>query len=183
MSKILYRLPLYCGAPAYMMKALQKQQTEALRIVTKRKWKNGGPSMVSTKELLKQCNYMSVQQVAFYYSVAAVHKLLVHKQPEYFHLVVCEALASGTKHRYPTSAAVSFPGLLDHGKLLADAAHVDVFLAIVAVDGVALLETLTAFIVDFAGRRLESRLPIQLLWPSELPQWPHMLMSTWQSLQ
>ena len=52
MSKILYMLPLYCGAPAYMMKALQKQQTEALRIVTKRKWKNGGPSMVSTKELL-----------------------------------------------------------------------------------------------------------------------------------
>ena len=109
MSKILYMLPLYCGAPAYMMKALQKNQTEALRIVTNRKWKNRGQSLVSTKELLKQCNYMSVKQMAFYYSVAAVHKLLVNKQPEYLHQVVCEALTSGTKHRYPTSAAGKQP--------------------------------------------------------------------------
>ena len=52
---------------------------------------------------------MSVKQMAFYYSVAAVHKLLVNKQPEYLHQVVCEALASGTKHRYPTSAAGKQP--------------------------------------------------------------------------
>ena len=109
MSKILYMLPLYCGAPAYMMKALQKKQTEGLGIVTKRKWKYWGQSLVSTAELLKQCNYMSVKQMAFYYSVAAVHKLLVNKQPEYLHQVVCEALASGTKHRYPTSAAGKQP--------------------------------------------------------------------------
>ena len=68
-----------------------------------------GQSLVSTAELLKQCNYMSVKQMAFYYSVAAVHKLLVNKQPEYLHQVVCEALASGTKHRYPTSAAGKQP--------------------------------------------------------------------------
>ena len=47
--------------------------------------------------------------MAFYYSVAAVHKLLMNEQPEYLHQVVCEALASGTKHRYPTSAAGKQP--------------------------------------------------------------------------
>ena len=43
--------------------------------------------------------------MAYFYSVAAVHKLLVHRAPEYLHQVVTGALASGVRHRYPTRAA------------------------------------------------------------------------------
>ena len=104
-SKILYMLPLYGGAPEYMLEALQKKQTEAMRIITRRKWSVMGRKLVSNKELLRQCNYLSVRQMIYFYSVATVHKTLVNETPEYLHNVLCQALASGVKHRYPTRAA------------------------------------------------------------------------------
>ena len=105
LSKILYMLPLYGGAPEYMMAALQRKQAEAMRIVTRRKWSVCGRRLTSTAELLRQCGFLSVRQMAYFYSVAAVHKLLVHRAPEYLHQVVTGALASGVQHRYPTRTA------------------------------------------------------------------------------
>ena len=104
-SKILYMLPLYGGAPGYMLDAIQKKQCEAMRLVTRRKWEVKGRKMTSTRELLMQCNYLSVRQMAYFYSLATVHKALVHKTPEYIHQVLCKALESGVRHRYPTRAA------------------------------------------------------------------------------
>ena len=104
-SKILYVLPLYGGAPDYMMTALQRKMTAALRIVTRRKWDVRGRRLTSTAELLNQCGLLSVRQMVFFHSVAAVHKLLVHRAPEYLHTVVTSALASGVQHRYPTRTA------------------------------------------------------------------------------
>ena len=63
--------------------------------------------MNPTKELLKQCNYLSVRQMVYFYSVAAVHKTLVNETPEYLCNVLCKALESGVKHRYPTRTAGS----------------------------------------------------------------------------
>ena len=40
-------------------------------------------------------------------SVAAVHKTLVNETPEYLCNVICKALESGVKHRYPTRSAGS----------------------------------------------------------------------------
>ena len=105
MSRILYMLPLYAGAPDYMLSALQTKQSEAMRWVTKRKWTVRGLRMTSNKELLSQCGYLSVKQMAYFYSVAAVHKTLKYNEPEYLHGVLAEALASGVKHKYPTSEA------------------------------------------------------------------------------
>ena len=104
-SKILYVLPLYGGAPEYMMTALQQKMTAALRIVTKKKWDVRGRRLTSTAELLTQCGLLSVKQMVFYHSVAAVHKVLKHRAPEYLHQVVTNALSSGVRHRYPTSTA------------------------------------------------------------------------------
>ena len=100
-------LPVYGGAPEYMLEALQKKQSEAMRLVTRRKWKILGRKMNSTKELLKQCNYLSVRQMVYFYSVAAVHKTLVNETLEYLCNVLCKALESGVKHRYPTRTAGS----------------------------------------------------------------------------
>ena len=104
-SKILYVLPLYGGAPEYMMTALQQNMTAALRIVTKNKWDVRGRRLTSAAELLNQCGLLSVKQMVFYHSVAAVHKVLNHRAPEYLHQVVTNALSSGVRHRYPTSTA------------------------------------------------------------------------------
>ena len=88
-----------------MLEAIQKKQCEAMRLVTRRKWEVLGKKMTSTKELLRQCNYLSVKQMIYFYSLATVHKALVQKTPEYIHQVLCKALASGVKHRYPTRTA------------------------------------------------------------------------------
>jgi hypothetical protein len=104
-SKILYMLPLYGGAPDYMVAALQKKLTEAMRVVTRRKWDVPGRRLTSTGELLRQCGYLSVKQMVFYHSVAMVHKVLVHQTPVYLHQVVQAALSSGVQHQYPTRSA------------------------------------------------------------------------------
>ena len=107
LSKMLYMLPLYGGAPEYMLEAMQKKMNEAMRVVTRRKWEVLGRRLTSTKDLLNQCSYLSVKQMVFYHSVAAVHKVLVHRTPEYLHQVVSGALGSGVHHRYPTRGAAA----------------------------------------------------------------------------
>ena len=103
-SRILYLLPLFGGAPNYMLDALQKKQNQAMRLVTKRKWGDRG-QLISTRELLKQCNFLSVRQMVYYHSVALVHKTLKNEAPEHLHDVLLKALTSGVKHRYPTRTA------------------------------------------------------------------------------
>ena len=98
-------LPLYCGCPDYMLTALQLKQNEAMRLVTRKKWEVPGLQLTSTKELLRQCGYLSVRQMAYFYSVATVHKTLVHQEPEYLHQILTGALSSGANHRYPTTQA------------------------------------------------------------------------------
>ena len=102
LSRILYMLPLFGGAPEYMLQAIQKKQNEAMRLVVKRKWSERGTKLMSTKELLKQCNYLSVKQMVYYHSVAMVHKTLKQQAPVYLHDVLLKAMTSGVRHRYPT---------------------------------------------------------------------------------
>ena len=69
-----------------------------------------GRHLTPTTELLKQCNYLSVQQMVHYHSVALVHKVLVHKvlvhqAPVHLYHIVSRALASGVRHLYDTRAA------------------------------------------------------------------------------
>ena len=96
-------MPLYAGCPDFMLTALQNKQNEAMRLVTRRKWEVPGVRLTSTRELLRQCGYLSVRQMAYYHSVATVHKTIVHEQPEYLHKAVTTALTSGVQHDYPTS--------------------------------------------------------------------------------
>ena len=104
-SKILYVLPLYGGAPEFMMTAVQQKMNEAMRIVTRRRWEVPGRRLTSTAELLRQCNYLSVRQMVHFHSVALVHKVLVHQAPVHLYTIIRRALASGVRHQYPTSTA------------------------------------------------------------------------------
>ena len=96
-SHITYMLTLWGGAPAYKMDAIQKLQTEALRIVTKRKWEENNIRLISTRELLKQTGKLSVRQMAFYHTVMQVKKVLTNEQPEYLYRKLTENV---TTHKY-----------------------------------------------------------------------------------
>ena len=76
-SKIQYLLPLYGGAPKYLIGALQVQQLKAARFVC------GYSSYYwSTQKLLKTCGWLSVNQQEFYATSLLAHKISITNQPQ-----------------------------------------------------------------------------------------------------
>ena len=75
-SNIQYLLPLYGGAPDYLVRALQVQQLKAARFVC------GYSSFYwSTEKLLKACGWMSVRQQEFYATTLLAHKIVSTSLP------------------------------------------------------------------------------------------------------
>ena len=75
MSALGYCMPVWAGAPDYLIASLQTIQIEAAGVVTGRNWVPGaGPRRVPTAELLQQCGWLSLQQLGVDTSVAEVHK-------------------------------------------------------------------------------------------------------------
>ena len=104
-SSILYMLPLYGGAPDYMLAALQRKLNEAMRVVTRRRWDVVGRRLTTTADLLRQCGYLSIRQMVYYHSVALAHKVLVHQAPVHLHQILRRALTSGVRHQHNTRTA------------------------------------------------------------------------------
>ena len=77
MSKLIYLITLWGGSAKYMIVALQKAQNRAARVVTKLDWH------IPTSELLKQCGWLSVHQLAVYHSVFPVYKVIQNKSPRF----------------------------------------------------------------------------------------------------
>ena len=75
-SKIQYLLPLYGGAPDYLLRALQVQQLKAARFVC------GYSSYYwSTEKLLQSCGWLSVKQQEFYSTTLLAHKIVTSSLP------------------------------------------------------------------------------------------------------
>ena len=75
-SKIQYLLPLYGGAPDYLMRAIQVQQLKAARFVC------GYNSFYwSTHKLLKTCGRLSIKQQKFDSSTLLAHKIVITSLP------------------------------------------------------------------------------------------------------
>ena len=75
-SKIQYLLPLYGGAPDYLMRAIQVQQLKAAIFVC------GYNSFYwSTHKLLKTCGRLSIKQQEFYSSTLLAHKIVITSLP------------------------------------------------------------------------------------------------------
>ena len=75
-SKIQYLLPLYGGAPDYLLNAIQVQQLKAARFVC------GYQSYFwSTKQLLQKCGWLSVKQQEFYSTTLLAHKIVSSSLP------------------------------------------------------------------------------------------------------
>ena len=93
MSKIIYLIELWGGSSKYLMEALQKAQNRAARFVTRLEWNT------PTGELLKQCGWLSIQQLSVYHSVVLVYKVMLNKSPKYLYTMF------STKYIYRTSQA------------------------------------------------------------------------------
>ena len=93
MSKLCYLIQLWGNCEKYLIKTLQVLQNKAARLVTGKSW------FTSTRRLLKDCNWMSVQQLVFFHTVLQTHKILLSGTPTYFSQRI------STQHPYKTRQA------------------------------------------------------------------------------
>ena len=68
MSKLTYLIQLWGSCEKYLVKSLQVLQNRAARAVTRKSW------FTSTRRLLQDCNWLSVNQLIFYHTVLQAHK-------------------------------------------------------------------------------------------------------------
>ena len=93
MSKLINLIELWGGSSKFLMEALQRAQNRAARFVTKLDW------MTPSGMLLKQCGWLSVQQLAVYHSVVMVYKVMLFKSPKFIYSMF------STKYSYQTNQA------------------------------------------------------------------------------
>ena len=75
MSKLVYLITLWGRCENYLIRSLQTIQSQAARAITKREWD------MPRKEHLKQCGWLSVNQLSVYHTVVLVHNILLTGQP------------------------------------------------------------------------------------------------------
>ena len=77
MSKLIYGAEIWSGAPKFIIKHLQRLQLDAARSII-------GPSAKqwSTTSLLKEMNWLGIQQIAHLSSVKMTHRCLMSGRPE-----------------------------------------------------------------------------------------------------
>ena len=78
-SKLSYLIALWGGCSSYLMRSLQIIQNKAARVVTKLDWST------PTGDLLRQCGWLSVHQLAVYHSVLMVYKVMNTQSPAYLY--------------------------------------------------------------------------------------------------
>ena len=74
-SVLTYLIPLWGGSENYLLKALQVVQNKAARCVTKLSW------FTPTRQLLNQCGWLSIRQLAFYHTVLTIHRIIKSGKP------------------------------------------------------------------------------------------------------
>ena len=79
MSKRSYMISLWGGCSSQSIKELQVVQNKVTQIVTGSDWST------STKELLRQCGWLSVHQLSIYHSVLLVHRVKMYRVPKYLY--------------------------------------------------------------------------------------------------
>ena len=77
LSKLTYLIPLWGGCEKLIIRSLQKVQNIILRVVTKRN------IFTPVREMLTNCGWLSVHQLAGYHTLLLVHKIKHTGQPLY----------------------------------------------------------------------------------------------------
>ena len=76
-SVLSYLITLWGAGEGYLLRALQVVQNKADRCVTKVSW------FTATRQLLKQCGWMSIKQLVFYHTALTMHKTIMSGKPVY----------------------------------------------------------------------------------------------------
>ena len=76
-GKLIYQISLWGGTEEFLLDAVQKVQNKAARTVAKKG--------IYMAELLRQCGWLSVRQLAYYHSVLTIYKTLQTTCPRYIH--------------------------------------------------------------------------------------------------
>ena len=79
MSKLSYVIALWGGCGSGLKKTLQVLQNKVAQVVTRKDW------TTSSKVLLQQCGWLSVNQLIFYHTVLLVFKVRQSKSPNYIY--------------------------------------------------------------------------------------------------
>ena len=77
MSKLCYLIQVWGGTENYLLRSVQLLQNKAARRVT------GLSLYTPLRKLLRQCGWLSVNQLVFYQSVLTIHKVKVTGNPKY----------------------------------------------------------------------------------------------------
>ena len=77
MSTLTYLLPVWGGCEGYLLKSLQVLQNRAARQVTRLTW------YTPVRRLLKQCNWLSINQLITYHSALAIYRVIKSSHPLY----------------------------------------------------------------------------------------------------
>ena len=91
MSYLSYLIPLYGGAPEYLITALQTLQNRAARLVTKSDWRTSSSSMMS------QIGWLNVRQLIVQQSLMLIFKTSKDRKPVYLHDRISKRFAVNTR--------------------------------------------------------------------------------------
>lgn len=86
MSKLIYMIPLWGGCEKFLIKSLQVVQNKAARTVAKM----GIYTPVQT--LLRQCGWLSVNQLVFFHTSLLLFKILNNGKPKYLFSMISTEL-------------------------------------------------------------------------------------------
>ena len=78
-SILIYMISVWGGSEKFVIRALQVMQNKVARCVTRLGW------FTPTNQLLLQCNWLSVRQLATYHTALQVFKARRDHKPEYMH--------------------------------------------------------------------------------------------------
>ena len=78
-SKLIFQISLWGGAEGYLLQSLQIVQNKAARLVTRRS------RYTPIAELLRQCGWLSVRQLAYYHSTVQIYKSRQSTYPKYIY--------------------------------------------------------------------------------------------------
>ena len=96
MSKLCYLIQVWGGTADFLIKGLQILHNKSTCIVTKLSW------YTPTRILMKQCNWLSVNQLIQYHTVLSIHKIVKTGKPSYIYEKLC------AEHGYNTRNTVIF---------------------------------------------------------------------------
>ena len=97
LSKLGYLIQIWGGSSDFLLKSLQVLLNKTARIVTRKSW------FPLSRILMKECNWLSVQQLVQYHTLVSVFNIVNTKRPKYLYDKMCT-----TVHQYNTRTTVKY---------------------------------------------------------------------------